>query len=192
MKFPRIWTAVVILFAVILFSCSKRETATVNANGGLRMRAEPNLTAERIGTIPDGATVEILSRSGEEIELSGKTGKWTQVKYQNDSGWVFGGFLEDREAQGSSSRGEVDGKASSGTLTQETCRKTVESAFQEAGYLQHVLEWEAVKACLDAGIIRLEKQTLQSAQDCIAGSCRDTQGFDNEDCIFACHNKLIY
>ncbi len=83
-----------LLFVGSMIACGEApSTATVSAAGGLRMRAEPNTSANRITTIPDGSAVQILSTSGEEIELAGKRGKWTEVQYEDQSGWVFGGFL---------------------------------------------------------------------------------------------------
>ena len=72
---------------------SAAETATVQADGGLRMRSAPNLEAERILTIPDDAQVEVIERKGETITVSGKSGQWTRVRYDSQTGWVFGGFL---------------------------------------------------------------------------------------------------
>lgn len=85
-----------LLFVVSIFACGEAPditVATVNATGGLRMRAEPNTSAKRITTIPDGSSVQVLSISGEEIELAGKRGKWSEVQYNEHVGWVFGGFL---------------------------------------------------------------------------------------------------
>lgn len=65
------------------------------------MRAEPNTSANRIATIPDGTTVQVISTSGEEIELAGKRGKWTEVQFQEKTGWVFGGFLSTQSASDS-------------------------------------------------------------------------------------------
>ena len=57
------------------------------------MREAPNTNAARITTIPDRSPVLVLEETGEEIELSGKTGKWVRVSYEKYEGWVFGGFL---------------------------------------------------------------------------------------------------
>ena len=113
MKHNRITSTIVILstFAVLQF-CSKsrdsqeanssrlyNDTMYVEANGGLRMRAAANTSAAKVVTIPNGSQVIVLEESGEEIQLSGKSGKWAKVKFVDKEGWVFGGFLSDKKAE---------------------------------------------------------------------------------------------
>ena len=43
--------------------------------------------------IPFGAKVTIEKSEGNEIFLDGRYGKWVNVKYGNNKGWVFSGFL---------------------------------------------------------------------------------------------------
>ena len=69
------------------------DTAIVAATGGLRMRSAPDLNADRIFTIPDGATVSVRQTRGAALEISGKRGQWTEVEFGGKTGWVFGGFL---------------------------------------------------------------------------------------------------
>lgn len=73
------------------------EQAQIVAQGGLRMRVSPDLQAQRILTIPDGTIVEILERQSETIEVAGRQGEWTRVRFENQDGWVFGGFLNPLE-----------------------------------------------------------------------------------------------
>jgi len=65
----------------------------VISEGGLRMRENADLTSEKIATIPNGTKVEKLEETGDVVTISGKTGKWTKVKWEDKEGWVFGGFL---------------------------------------------------------------------------------------------------
>lgn len=65
----------------------------VQAQGGLRMRAEPNPDAAQIGLIPNGAQVTLHEESGDVGTIGGRSGRWTRVGYADQSGWVFGGFL---------------------------------------------------------------------------------------------------
>ena len=84
-----------ILSSIFTMNCNKdKELKIVDANGGLKMRSVPNTNGDKIGLIPNGATVEIIKENGENLSIAGKTGKWTEVKYDNKTGWVFGGFLE--------------------------------------------------------------------------------------------------
>lgn len=82
------------IFAVITLNCSKAEKKLyVHADGGLRMRSSSDTTSSIIQTIPQFASVVVTDQLKDEIQLSGKKGKWTKVKYDNQEGWVFGGFL---------------------------------------------------------------------------------------------------
>jgi SH3-like domain-containing protein len=65
----------------------------VISEGGLRMRDAPDISGTKIGVIPNGQIVELLEESGEMVTISGATGKWSKVKWNNITGWVFGGFL---------------------------------------------------------------------------------------------------
>ncbi|MCB1173492.1 MAG: SH3 domain-containing protein [Leptospiraceae bacterium] len=69
------------------------DTRYVDADGGLRMRSEPSLESQKLTTIPNGSPVTILSTSGSTITIAQRSGRWTQVTYNNQAGWVFGGFL---------------------------------------------------------------------------------------------------
>lgn len=69
-------------------------TMYISAEGGLRMRDKPSTDGNKIVTIPDSSEVWVIEETGDEITISGKTGKWAKVKYKGDAGWVFGGFLE--------------------------------------------------------------------------------------------------
>jgi len=57
------------------------------------MRAAPESKAKVVVLIPDNAAVEMLSEIGELQTITGKAGRWTQVRYEDREGYVFGGFL---------------------------------------------------------------------------------------------------
>ncbi len=71
--------------------------AYITAESGLRMRETPGLDGEVIIKIPYEAKVETLSETGETFTVEGIEGKWTKVKWNEYSGWVFGGYLGNRE-----------------------------------------------------------------------------------------------
>ncbi len=66
----------------------------VRADGGLRMREQPSQMAKVTELIPDGSRVTLLGESDDEILLLGRRGKWVRVSWNNDTGWVFSGYLE--------------------------------------------------------------------------------------------------
>jgi len=72
---------------------SPEKARTVNSKGGLRMRDNPDQKSQIIVVIPEGEKVELLEVTGDEVTISGATGKWSKVRWKYKSGWVFGGFL---------------------------------------------------------------------------------------------------
>lgn len=99
MKMKKI--GVLVLLAVMIAACSKggndatksESVMYVDAGAGLRMRSSADTGAAVIVTIPNGSQVAVLEIAEPQIEISGKTGRWTKVQYQGKEGWVFGGFL---------------------------------------------------------------------------------------------------
>jgi|GEM_PF-4292998 len=69
----------------------------VTAEPGLRMREAPNEKAKKIVTIPYGEEVIFIEETGDEITVSGATGRWTRIEWNGKTGWVFGGFLSDND-----------------------------------------------------------------------------------------------
>ena len=60
------------------------ETTAAAQNGGpINLRAEPSKTADRVGSVPSGSTVSVLS-VGEG---------WSMVEYNGVSGWMMNEFL---------------------------------------------------------------------------------------------------
>ncbi|MCP4134740.1 MAG: SH3 domain-containing protein [bacterium] len=59
----------------------------------LNMREKPAVKSKLLAALPHGSGVTIL-KTGQKIEkIAGVPGSWTEVKYKNYRGWVFGGFL---------------------------------------------------------------------------------------------------
>ncbi len=58
----------------------------VQTTSTLNLRAEPNVTAERIGRIPWGDTVAVIGRS--------RVGPWYQVAYRGTVGWIFAPYTD--------------------------------------------------------------------------------------------------
>lgn len=75
----------------------KTETRYISANGGLKLRDKPDTKGKVLGIIPDGAKVVLLEETGKAMTISGATGKWSNVKWVDETGWVFGGFLSEKE-----------------------------------------------------------------------------------------------
>jgi len=87
-----------ILFASIfyiddIYSFPYTDVRSINANGGLRMRTTPDTKGKIITLIPQKSFVLILEEIGSIITIDDIQGKWTKVLYNNQTGYVFGGFL---------------------------------------------------------------------------------------------------
>ncbi|MCP4136514.1 MAG: SH3 domain-containing protein [bacterium] len=69
----------------------------INAKDGLRMRNNPDVTGTKTGLIPFGTKVEVTEEKSDEITLAGAKGKWSKIKWNKKTGWVFGGFLQENK-----------------------------------------------------------------------------------------------
>ena len=65
----------------------------VAAKRGLSVRNSPSSSGEKINVVAFGTKVLLLSEKEKSIELAGKVGRWTDVYWDGNTGWVFGGFL---------------------------------------------------------------------------------------------------
>lgn len=67
--------------------------AEVSADGeGLVLRAEPASDSSKVGTIPDGALVDLRIDEADTVYDAGGT-RWWPVSYEGQDGWVSGFYL---------------------------------------------------------------------------------------------------
>lgn len=71
------------------------EAKYVKAKSGLIIRNHPSLDGQKIGVIPYGAYIEINKKITEPEIVSGKEGQWSEINFNNKTGWVFDGYLID-------------------------------------------------------------------------------------------------
>jgi hypothetical protein len=99
---PLIFT-IVAVFALAV-SCSRQaefpRDRYVIASDGLIVRTAPDVSSERIDTLPFAAKVSLLAKSDHEFEVTGPGGgkireRWYRISFQGRDGWLFGGFLGD-------------------------------------------------------------------------------------------------
>lgn len=67
---------------------------TVLAEHGLNMRTSASGQAEVLTSIPFNESVEIMSTDGPEETIGSTTANWMQVKYKDQTGWVWGGLIK--------------------------------------------------------------------------------------------------
>ncbi|MBM9502254.1 SH3 domain-containing protein [Leptospira sp. 201903071] len=95
---------IIILLLISTFNCTSKETIqvkreslkgyfSVNAEGGLRLRENPNIQAKIILTIPESKIVYVLEEVGEIETNDEKKGKWVKLEYKRTIGYAFGPFL---------------------------------------------------------------------------------------------------
>ena len=71
----------------------KNIAQVVTERAPLVLRSLPRIGNNKKGLIPKGAYVEILFCQEQEIELSGKKGKWCKIRYGIEEGYVFDAYL---------------------------------------------------------------------------------------------------
>ena len=99
-----------VALACAMFIGCKAEVAFVSAGSGLILRSEPNQTAASLGVIPYRTKVDILEKKAESVTIGADTGSWTKVRYGQQAGWVFGGFLSSMEPNASPVIGSLVGR----------------------------------------------------------------------------------
>ena len=92
--------AINVLLAVLMVLCAvscKKENAVkwiVDTKDGLRMRETPDTNGKVLALIPDKSEVKFVSEKSENVTVGNVTGKWTEIEWNGQKGWVFGGFLK--------------------------------------------------------------------------------------------------
>ena len=69
----------------------------VSAKAGLTVRNKPGASGEKIGAIPFGAEVLLISEEENYVVLAGRKGRWSKISWFGPDGWVFGGFLSNKD-----------------------------------------------------------------------------------------------
>lgn len=72
-------------------------TGTVDSpgDGFLALRDYPDAErGNRLAKIPHGAVVEILNCEKKAVTVGGRSGRWCQVEYNGQNGWVFDAWLD--------------------------------------------------------------------------------------------------
>ncbi|WP_298609441.1 lysozyme inhibitor LprI family protein [uncultured Thiothrix sp.] len=60
----------------------------------LLVRDQPEVTAKKLGTVPEGGKVKVLEANVKEDFISGRKGAWVKIEWLDKTGYVFDGFLE--------------------------------------------------------------------------------------------------
>lgn len=69
------------------------EWYTSTAKPVLVVRNTPDVTGEKIGTVPEGGKVKVLEKNVKPDSISGRSGSWVKIEWQGGVGYVFDIFL---------------------------------------------------------------------------------------------------
>lgn len=70
---------------------------TVTSPNGLNMRSKPSNNAKVILTIPTNSDVLIIDENGPAQTIGDTKASWYKVLYNNEEGWVWGGYIQKQE-----------------------------------------------------------------------------------------------
>jgi len=70
----------------------------VNSFNGLNLRISPDTNNEIIMLLPNNAEIIILDESDKYETIGDLISKWYKIKYFDNTGWVFGGYLSNISA----------------------------------------------------------------------------------------------
>jgi len=73
-----------------------KKKGIVKATGGLVLRMNPSTSAAKLMVIPDGSTISIIEETKNTDTIGGRQGVWLKVIFNNQTGFVFGGFVESK------------------------------------------------------------------------------------------------
>jgi hypothetical protein len=59
----------------------------------LVVRSTPDVTGEKIGTVPEGGKVKVLEKNIKADSISGRSGAWVKIEWQDTVGYIFDYFL---------------------------------------------------------------------------------------------------
>ena len=66
----------------------------VNSNPTLTVRAAPDVTSAKLGTLPHLSKVQVLATDVKADLISGHNGHWVKIDYNGQAAYVFDGFLQ--------------------------------------------------------------------------------------------------
>ncbi len=75
---------------------NKGQTRYISTKSGLRMRASADTKGKKVALIPGGDAVSVVAEKKSVVNIGGKSGVWTRVKWAGKEGWVFGYYLSAR------------------------------------------------------------------------------------------------
>lgn len=84
----------------------------VNVSTTLMVRAKPDSNASSLGTLKRGAEVEVNQLVGNNQTIGGVKGRWAEIDYKQQTGYVFTGFLKPINTN---TNAATDNDAASGT-----------------------------------------------------------------------------
>ncbi|MGD1830257.1 MAG: BspA family leucine-rich repeat surface protein [Spirochaetaceae bacterium] len=90
--YDRAWLAELERAAPYAFEDTAYTAGVCQAN--LNVHTEPHLTAETVGTLPAGASLSVIARTGEQTPLEEKSGYWYLVDSGELRGWGFSPFID--------------------------------------------------------------------------------------------------
>ncbi len=83
------------------------EDRWVSGEDGIRMRKAPDSNSDTIVIIHRADKVNLLEETGNIMTIGGRTGKWSKIEWNNQTGWVFGGFLSKEELKDYNTEGNI-------------------------------------------------------------------------------------
>ena len=88
-------------FVSLLFLACKKEAPKIyrwiSVKEGVHLRLQPDHRAGKLSLMPYGGKVEFLSEKPEMGKIEGYSGKWTEISWFGQKGWVVSGTLSSVE-----------------------------------------------------------------------------------------------
>jgi hypothetical protein len=88
---------IVSLFFTIVSSHSHAEWYISTADPSLVVRDSADVTGKKIGNVPLDGKVNVIEKTHKKDSLSGRSGEWVKIEWENTYGYVFNSFLRSIE-----------------------------------------------------------------------------------------------
>jgi hypothetical protein len=76
-----------------IYIAEQDDTMYVSSPDGLNMRESPSTDSKKIRGLPTFAKVTVLEKNDIDVVIDNINSQWFKVQFENDTGWVFGGYL---------------------------------------------------------------------------------------------------
>lgn len=113
---PRCLLSITAFFALALSSQVHADWYQSTAQPSLTVRNDAQVTADKIGSVPPDGKVNIIERTHKKDFISGRSGEWVKIEWNDSYGYVFDSFLVPLEKSKNTTASKASSTPQSNTI----------------------------------------------------------------------------